>query len=109
MSGLRLTAPVVVALLAVFMAGAAIAQPERKIPVPVRPSADFGRDVTLDKRSFVYVTGHADFDDVYNALIAALKKVRGYLDKEGIVPAGPPLARYTDAVKAGFSSKPDTR
>jgi hypothetical protein len=73
MSGLRLTAPVVVALLAVFTAGAAIAQPERTIPVPARPSVDFGRDVTLDKRRFVYVTGHADFDDVYNALIAALR------------------------------------
>jgi effector-binding domain-containing protein len=84
-------------------APAAQAQPARSMPliVPVATEA-FGHEVTIDERSFVYVSGRVDFDSVYDALVAALKKVHLYLDKEGIRPAGPPIARYTDGGQEGF-------
>jgi effector-binding domain-containing protein len=91
------------ALAALACAPAAQAQPARSMPsiVPVATEA-FGHEVTLDRRSFVYVSGHVDFDGVYDALVAALKKVHLYLEKEGISPAGPPIARYSDGGQEGF-------
>lgn len=78
------------------------AQPARSMPLIVPAGDGFGREVTFEKHSFVYVTGHADFDGVYDALVAALKKVRGYLDREGIAAAGPAIARYRDGGQEGF-------
>lgn len=84
-------------------APAAQAQPARSMPLIIPAAGDgFGREVTFEKRSFVYVTGHADFDGVYDALIAALKKVHGYLDREGLAPSGPPIALYSDGGQEGF-------
>jgi effector-binding domain-containing protein len=84
-------------------APAANAQPARSLPLVVPASGEvLGHEVTLDKRSFVYVTGQVDFDGVYDALVAALKKVHLYLEKEGISPAGPPIARYSDGGQEGF-------
>ena len=100
MIGVRLILPV----LAVLAFGpAANAQPARTMPQTIPAAGDaFGREVTFDKRSFVYVSGHVDFDGVYDALVGALKKVHGYLEKEGIRPAGPPIARYSDGGQEGF-------
>ena len=95
---------VILAVLAILaFASAANAQPTRSLPLVVPASGEaFGHEVTLDKRSFVYVSGQVDFDGVYDALVAALKKVHLYLDKEGIRPAGPPIARYSDGGQEGF-------
>ncbi len=93
-----------VAALAAFtsLAAAAQAQPARSMPMIIPAGEAFGHEVRLDKRSFVYVSGRVDFDSVYDALVAALKKVHLYLDKEGIKPAGPPIARYNDGGQEGF-------
>jgi effector-binding domain-containing protein len=100
MIGVRLMLSLL-ALLAFAPAGNA--QPARSLPLVVSTAGEtFGHEVTFDKRSFVYVSGHVDFDGVYDALVAALKKVHGYLDKEGIRPAGPPIARYSDGGQEGF-------
>jgi effector-binding domain-containing protein len=101
MRRLRLIVPVLAVMAA--CAPAAHAQPVRSIPLIITAAGDaFGREVTFEKRSFVYVSGHVDFDGVYDALVAALKKVHLYLEKEGIKPAGPPIARYSDGGQEGF-------
>jgi effector-binding domain-containing protein len=94
-----------VSVLAVVSALAppANAQAVRSLPHIIPAALDsFGHEVTVEKRPFVYVSGHVDFDGVYDALVAALKKTRAYLDKEGISPSGPPIARYTDGGQEGF-------
>lgn len=101
MPRLPLILPVLAALAAV--APAANAQPVRSMPLIMSTAGDgFGHEVTLEKRGFVYVSAKADFDDVYDALVAALKKVRGYMDREGLKAAGAPIARYTDGGQEGF-------
>jgi effector-binding domain-containing protein len=97
---LRLVVPMLAAIAA--FTPAAHAQAVRSAPLIITAGDSFGREVTIEKRSFVYVSGNVEFDGVYDALVAALKKVHGYLDKEGIKPSGPPIARYSDGGQEGF-------
>jgi effector-binding domain-containing protein len=100
MSRLRI---VFVAALAAFFTSAATAQP---VPQSAMPQSSVKsiepQEVTLAPQKVVYISGHADFDDVYNALVTSLRELRAYLDKEGIAPTGPAMARYTDGGENGF-------
>ena len=97
---LRLVVPVLASIAA--MMPAAHAQAVRSAPRNIPAGDSFGHEVTIEKRSFVYVSGNVEFDGVYDALVEALKKVHLYLDKEGIKPSGPPIARYSDGGQEGF-------
>jgi effector-binding domain-containing protein len=88
---------VLFAAMAALVASAAVAQPAATEAKAVQP-----RDVTLAQQTVVYISGHADFDDVYTALVASLRKLRAYLEKEGMAPTGPAMARYTDGGESGF-------
>ena len=93
------------AVLAVLVTSAAAAQPtiiKPEAPSPAAPSRAEPKQVTLPAQKFVSISGHADFDNVYGAVVDGLKKVRAYLAKEGITPAGPPIARYSDGGDSGF-------
>jgi effector-binding domain-containing protein len=96
MAALALTA----ALLSAPAAAQTIIKPEPPATSTAKPGAP--KEVTLPARKFVFIKGHADFDNVYDALVAGLKKVRAYLGKEGIAAAGPAIARYTDGGESGF-------
>jgi effector-binding domain-containing protein len=96
MSRLRIA---VLAALAALFAAAAVAQPAQ---TEAPSKAVQPQEVTLTQQSVVYVVGHADFDDVYTAVVTSLRKLRAYLDKEGIAPAGPAMARFTDGGESGF-------
>lgn len=91
------------AALAALFASAAMAQPAAKTDTPPSPAkAVEPQELTLTQQTVVYIGGHADFDDVYTALVTSLRKLRGFLDQEGIVPTGPAMARYTDGGENGF-------
>jgi effector-binding domain-containing protein len=95
-------------LIAAFAAltSAAVAQtpatPETPPASSAKPSQPFGAEVTLPERIVVYVTARADVDNIYGSLVAALKQLRASLDKEGIAPTGPAMARYRDGGENGF-------
>ena len=98
----RMWIAVLAAIAAVF-ASAAVAQPAPKTDTPqLSTKAIQPQEVTLAQQTVVYISGHADFDDVYTALVTSLRQLRGYLDKEGIAPTGPAMARYTDDGENGF-------
>jgi effector-binding domain-containing protein len=62
----------------------------------------FGEPITLPERTIVYLKGSANWDSAFETLVDAFKSVYGYLDKEGIKPAGPALTIYTQTDDAGF-------
>ncbi len=93
----------VLPVLAALFTTAALAQPAMKSEAPQSTAkAIEPQEVTLAAQSVVYISSHADSDDVYTALVASLRKLRAYLDKEGVAPIGPAIARYTDGGENGF-------
>lgn len=92
------------AVIAALLSGAAAAQttvePAPRAAAPAGAAAP--KEVTLPARKLVFVGGHADFDNVYGALVAGLKTVRAWMDKEGLSPAGPAIARFADGGESGF-------
>lgn len=72
-------------------------------PAPARPADPFGETVMLPQRKIVYLEGSATWDSAFETLVDALKSVYGYLDKEGIAPAGPALVIYTRTYDTGFA------
>jgi effector-binding domain-containing protein len=101
MSRLRIA---LVAVLAALFASSAVAQPATTTEAPrTAATAIQPKEVMLDHQTVVYINGHADFDDVYTALVTSLRKLRAYLEQEGIAPTGPAMARYTDGGENGFA------
>ncbi len=91
------------AALAALFASAALAQPATNSEAPQSTTKALEpQEITLAPLSVVYISSHADIDDVYTALVSALRKLRAYLDKEGVAPIGPAVARYTDGGENGF-------
>jgi effector-binding domain-containing protein len=89
---------------ALMLASPALAQTPATpdAPAAAKPGQPFGQEVTLPQRTVVYVTGRADVDNLYASLTGALKQLRAALDKEGIAPTGPAMARYRDGGENGF-------
>jgi effector-binding domain-containing protein len=74
-------------------------------PTPDKPQEardPFGEETALTERSIVYFKGNGTWDNAFETITDGLKSVYGYLDKEGIKPAGPPLTIYTSTDDTGF-------
>jgi effector-binding domain-containing protein len=82
------------------------APPETAKPSePAKPSDEegsTGQTVDLPARPFAYVEGKADRDEIYNAILSSLAAVKRELDKDGIKPAGRPLAEFVESDQSGF-------
>lgn len=79
---------------------AAVAGPDAS---PSRiPGDAFGTEVTLPKRTIIYVAGHTTWDNVFAALVGAFKALDAYLKKAGIEPEGPAMTIYTETDDNGF-------
>jgi len=98
----RVRIALLAAMSAVFATAAAAQPASQTAPAAVTANHIELKQVTLPPRTVVYTTGHADFDNVYEGLVAALKRLREFLDKEGIASTGPAIARYTDGDENGF-------
>ncbi len=85
-------------------AAAAPAAPEQIAPpsTPAQPGDVFGEDTTLTARTMIYVKGSGTWDKTFEIITASLKKIKTYLDKEGIKPAGPPMTIFTSSDDNGF-------
>ena len=111
MSGLRL----VFTLAAALIIGAASAdrawaqgaapspgQDNSARPDALQPGDAFGEEVTLPEKTIVYFSGSGKWDNAFETIVDAFKTVNGYLQKQGIKPAGPPMTIYTSTDDTSF-------
>jgi effector-binding domain-containing protein len=70
------------------------------------PSANtgdpFGTEVTLPERTIVFMQGSGTWDTAFETLVDSFKSVYGFLEKQGIKPAGSALTIYTSTDDTGF-------
>jgi effector-binding domain-containing protein len=71
-------------------------------PSPLQPGDAFGEEVTLPKRTIIYLKGYANWDTAFETLVDAFKSLNEYLDKQGIKPNGPAMTIYTETSDTGF-------
>jgi effector-binding domain-containing protein len=123
MSYTRLAVPIALALAIATAAGAAAAQsptaqsqpaPKEQMPPaappmagppspsPLQPGDAFGEEVTLPKRTIVYLKGTANWDSAFETLVDAFKSLNEYFDKQGIKPNGLAMTIYTETSDTGF-------
>jgi len=107
--GKSLPAAFVVVALMVAGAGQSIAQapptpaPSQPAPPPgTKPGDPFGEEVTLTPKTIVFLKASATWDSAFETILDAFKNVYGYLDRQGIKPAGPAMTIYTASDDAGF-------
>ena len=109
--GKSLPAVFVVAALALAGAGSSLAQApatpgqSEQAPAPApgtKPGDPFGEEVTLAPKTIVYLKSSATWDSAFESIQDAFKNVYGFLDRQGIKPAGPAMTIYTASDDAGF-------
>jgi len=71
-------------------------------PAPVQTADPFGEEITLEGKTFIFKKGNATWDSAYETLVAALKSVQAFLDKQGLKASGPALTVYLTRDDVGF-------
>jgi effector-binding domain-containing protein len=106
LSGLRAIAAVasVLMLLGAERATAQPAPPQENSsrPESLKPGDAFGEEITLPELTIIYFSGSGQWDNAFATIVDAFKTVNGYLQKQGIKPAGPPMTIYTSTNDASF-------
>lgn len=108
MSCLRLAAIVVAAAFALthpaWAQGAPPAAPAPGAPPQAAENSSdpFGEETTLTAKTIIFMKGSGNWDTAYETLIDAFKSVHGFLDRQGIKPAGPAMTIYTATDDLGF-------
>jgi effector-binding domain-containing protein len=105
--GFAMRAALLAALLALPIAVPAFAQtppspPNTSAPT-TNPAGDaFGEDATLTAKTIVYVKGSGSWDKAFDIISSSFKKIKTYLDKEGLKPDGLPMTVFTATDDTGF-------
>jgi effector-binding domain-containing protein len=71
-------------------------------PAPVQSADPFGQEVTLEAKPILSMKGTANWDSAYDTLIDAFKSLNGFVEKQGLKQAGPPITIYTSTDDTGF-------
>jgi effector-binding domain-containing protein len=66
------------------------------------PAGDFGEDAALTAKTIIYVKGSGTWDKAYDIISGSFKKIKTYLDKEGIKPDGLAMTIFTATDDTGF-------
>jgi effector-binding domain-containing protein len=66
------------------------------------PTDAFGEDITLTAKPIVFVKGTGTWDKAFETISGSFKKVRTYIDKEGLKVDGLPMAIFTAMDDTGF-------
>jgi effector-binding domain-containing protein len=69
---------------------------------PKTGAETFGEEVTLTPKTLVIFKGSGNWDSAFDTIVDAFKTVYGFLDKQGIKPAGPAMTIYTATDDTGF-------
>lgn len=81
-------------------AAPAATQPDA--PASSLPTEPFGEDVTLTAKPIAYVKGTGTWDDAFEIISNAFKKLKTYTDKEGLKADGLPMTIFTSTDDNGF-------
>jgi effector-binding domain-containing protein len=101
------------ALIAVWtIAALPLAPAQAQTPPPAPPAGQqatpaqpdpFGQEIVLTEKTIIYFKGTGLWDAAFETIVDGFKSVNGFLQKQGIKPAGPPLTIYTATDDSGFS------
>jgi len=69
---------------------------------PARTGDTFGEDAALTAKTIIYVKGSGTWDKAFDIISGSFKKIKAYLDKEGIKPDGLPMTIFTATDDTGF-------
>ena len=78
------------------------AAPPAVQPAPAQAADPFGAEITLVEKNIVFMKGTGNWDSAFETLTDAFKSIYGYLDKQGVKPAGPAMTVYTATDDTGF-------
>jgi effector-binding domain-containing protein len=67
-----------------------------------QPGDAFGEDTTLSAKQVVYVKGTGTWDKAFDTVTNSFKKLKTYLDKEGLKADGLPMTIFTATDDTGF-------
>ena len=76
--------------------------PAAPAATPAPPGDVFGEKTTLSAKTIVYVKGSGTWDKAFETITNSLKKIKTYLDKEGLKPNGLAMTIFTATDDAGF-------
>ena len=79
---------------------ASAAKPE--VPPPPQSSDPFGEDTTLAAKPIVFLKGTGNWDKAFETITASLKKLKAYIQKEGLTADGQPMTIFTATDDNGF-------
>jgi effector-binding domain-containing protein len=69
---------------------------------PAQSGDAFGEDAALAAKTIVYVKGSGTWDKAFDIISGSFKKIKTYLDKEGIKPDGLAMTIFTATDDTGF-------
>ncbi|MES2599888.1 MAG: GyrI-like domain-containing protein [Pseudomonadota bacterium] len=81
----------------------AVEAPAAPAAPSVKTADPFGEQQTLTAKKVVILKGSATWDNAFETLVGSLRTLSGFLDKQGIKPAGSSLIVYTSTDDAGFT------
>jgi effector-binding domain-containing protein len=81
---------------------AAAPNPSAPPATTAQPGEPFGEDTTLTAKTIVYVKGTGTWDNAFETVTGSFKKLKAYVDKEGLKTDGPPMTIFTATDDTGF-------
>lgn len=79
---------------------ASAAKPE--VPPPPQSTDPFGEDTTLVAKPIAFLKGTGTWDKAFDTITASLKKLKAYVEKEGLAVDGQPMTIFTATDDTGF-------
>src|ERR1700692_4894267 len=76
--------------------------PDAPQNAPAQPGDAFGESTALTAKTIIYVKGSGTWDKAFDTITGSFKKIKAYLDKEGIKPDGLPMTIFTSTDDTGF-------
>ena len=76
--------------------------PAAPAAAPAQPGDVFGESTTLTAKTIIYVKGSGTWDKAFETITNSFKKIKIYLDKEGIKADGLPMTIFTATDDTGF-------
>jgi effector-binding domain-containing protein len=70
--------------------------------VPAQPGDAFGEDAALTAKTIIYVKGSGTWDKAFETITGSFKKIKAYLDKEGLKQDGLAMTIFTATDDNGF-------
>jgi effector-binding domain-containing protein len=76
--------------------------PAAASPADKSAAEPFAEDTTLTAKTIVYVKGNGVWDSAFDTISGSFKKLKAYIDKEGLKTDGPPMTIFTQTDDTGF-------